>query len=138
MAHERFTPVVPARHLTAAEARPGDRVAVNLNLDDEDDQGAAGTYPFEVVACDREGGDVVLELRELATAEPRSGRTRVPADQVLAVLAAHFGRCADCGRLSPCPDELAERRLERLWHEEPDEQKGQVSVGASVMADRRP
>lgn len=136
MEHDRFTPVVPARHLTAAEARPGDRVAVNLNLDDEGDQG--GTYPFEVVACESDGENVELELRELATPEPRSGRTSVPAGQVLAALAVHFGRCADCGRLSPCPDELAERRLERLWHDAPEEQWGATAVEAAALAGPRP
>lgn len=37
----------------------------------------------------------------------RAGRCRV------CVLPRHYGVCFDCGALSPCPDELTERRSER-------------------------
>lgn len=42
-------------------------------------------------------------------------------DEPVITLSRHFGVCSECGRLSPCPDELAERRLEKLWQGEAEE-----------------
>ncbi len=112
MTHEYRTPVVPARSLTAEAAHAGDRIAVTLE--------GEGTYAFQIIGTHPDGGQIRLELSEIAR-DPRQLDVRVDRNQPLAALAAHYGTCGDCGRLSPCPDELAERRLEKLWRSHGDE-----------------
>lgn len=108
MSHEHRTPVVPARSLTPQAATHGDRIAVTLD--------GQGTYPFEIDDTHHDGDQIRLHLTELG-GDHRRVDVLVHPDQPLAALATHYGLCADCGRLSPCPDELAERRLEKLWHD---------------------
>lgn len=99
------SPVPSARALLAREARVGDLVAGHTR---------EGDFAFEVVTVEAMGDDrVEITLVRHHATDPVA--VCVEAVLPLVVLTRHFGRCTRCGRLAPCPDDLAERRLERLW-----------------------
>ncbi|EIA10691.1 hypothetical protein TICEST70_11423 [Cutibacterium acnes PRP-38] len=104
------TPLPPVRTMTASQLKIGDLVAGHT---------ADGSYPFHV-----EGPDRLAEISHASglTDEQHPGIESVHApDEPVITLSRHFGVCSECGRLSPCPDELAERRLEKLWQGEAEE-----------------
>ena len=112
------TPLPPVRTMTASQLKIGDLVAGHT---------ADGSYPFHVERADSYDGMVHLRLIEIShasglTDEQHPGIESVHApDEPVITLSRHFGVCSECGRLSPCPDELAERRLEKLWQGEAEE-----------------
>ena len=112
------TPLPPVRTMTASQLEVGDLVAGHT---------AVGSYPFHVEGLDYYDGMVHLRLIEIShasglTDEQHPGIESVHApDEPVITLSRHFGVCSECGRLSPCPDELAERRLEKLWQGEAEE-----------------
>ena len=112
------TPLPPVRTMTASQLEVGDLVAGHT---------ADGSYPFHVEGLDYYDGMVHLRLIEIShasglTDEQHPGIESVHApDEPVITLSRHFGVCSECGRLSPCPDELAERRLEKLWQGEAEE-----------------
>lgn len=116
--NETRTPLAPVRSITVSQLEVGDLVAGHTS---------AGSYPFCVESVDYYDGMVHLRLTEIGhasglTDEQRPGVESVHApDEPVVTLSRHFGVCSECGRLSPCPDELAERRLEKLWQGEAKE-----------------
>ncbi|MES9282509.1 hypothetical protein ABEQ66_12410, partial [Cutibacterium acnes] len=88
---------------------------------------ADGSYPFHVERADSYDGMVHLRLAEIGHASGLTDEQHLAVESVHApdepviTLSRHFGVCSECGRLSPCPDELAERRLEKLWQGEAEE-----------------
>lgn len=112
------TPLPPVRTMTASQLKIGDLVAGHT---------ADGSYPFHVEGVDYYDGMVHLRLAEIGHASgltdeqhPVVESVHAPDEPVI-TLSRHFGVCSECGRLSPCPDELAERRLEKLWQGEAEE-----------------
>ncbi|EFS95307.1 hypothetical protein [Cutibacterium acnes] len=112
------TPLPPVRTMTASQLEVGDLVAGHT---------ADGSYPFHVEGLDYYDGMVHLRLAEIGHASgltdeqhPVVESVHAPDEPVI-TLSRHFGVCSECGRLSPCPDELAERRLEKLWQSEAEE-----------------
>ena len=118
MINETRTPLPPVRSMTASQLKVGDLVAGHT---------AVGSCPFRVERIDCYDGMVHLLLIEIGhasgmTDEQHPGVESVQAlDEPVITLSRHFGICTECGRLSPCPDELAERRLEKLWQSDADE-----------------
>lgn len=98
------SPVPSARALLAGHARVGDIVAGHTS---------DGDYAFEVVAIHTSDQQVELTVERHHGGELLT----VLVDPLLPLVALtrHYGSCSHCGRLAPCPDDLAERRLERLW-----------------------
>ena len=112
------TPLPPVRTMTASQLEVGDLVAGHT---------ADGSYPFHVEGVDYYDGMVHLRLAEIGHASGLTDEQHLAVESVHApdepviTLSRHFGVCSECGRLSPCPDELAERRLEKLWQGEAEE-----------------
>ena len=97
--------VPTTRRLTAGDASAGDLIAGH---------DATGDYALRVTdAHPTADGKTLLRLAPAGTGQELD----VTCDPhlLLVALPRHHGICAMCGRLSPCPDELAERRLERLF-----------------------
>ena len=88
------TPLPPVRTMTASQLKIGDLVAGHT---------ADGSYPFHVERADSYDGMVHLRLIEISHA---SGLTD---EQHPGIESVH------------APDELAERRLEKLWQGEAEE-----------------
>lgn len=107
--YDHRTPLPPCRTAVAGDLKSGDLVAGHC---------PDGSYPFRVLEIVRAGEAVSIAAEEIGHA---SGLTDGPlefgfaADDLVVTLPVHYGTCVECGRLSPCPDELAERRLEKLW-----------------------
>ena len=98
------SPVPTARALHASDVRPRDLIAGHT---------PDGDFAFQVLATHPIADVVTLTLARHRGGPPLN--ITVPGALRLVALTRHYGRCTHCGRLAPCPDDLAERRLERLW-----------------------
>ncbi|SKF61480.1 Uncharacterised protein [Mycobacteroides abscessus subsp. abscessus] len=115
--------VPTARRLTAAQTQPGDLIAGH---------NAAGDYALLVIeATPTPEGQILLQITPTETATEISLTLTCDPDQRLVALPRHHGICADCGRLAPCPAELAERRLERLFDQPAPAQP--INIGPPLL-----
>lgn len=105
MDQTRRSAVPSSRRLEAADAAQGDLVLGHA---------VDGDHPLQVLSNTPAGDHVILEVAHPGSDEPLATVACDP-DMPLVALPTHYGVCIACGRLSPCPDELAERRLERLY-----------------------
>lgn len=113
MPNHHRTPVLEVRALVAAGVRRGDLLACHTDR---------GTYPVRVLDVDTSPDDhVLITLEEVGHAAglPTPLIVACPPDLNLKPLPQHYGVCHQCGRLAPCPDELEERNLEKLWTHPP-------------------
>lgn len=110
--YDHRTPLPPCRTAVAEDLKAGDLVAGHC---------PDGSYPFRVLMASRTDAGVTITMEEIGHA---SGLTDAAggvlefvfeAREQVVTLPVHYGICVECGRLSPCPDELSERRLEKLW-----------------------
>jgi hypothetical protein len=110
--YDHRTPLPPCRTAVAGDLTSGDLVAGHC---------PDGSYPFRVLSASRAGDEVSIIMEEIGHASGVTDECHpaveftFDATEDVVTLPVHYGICIECGRLSPCPDELAERRLEKLW-----------------------
>lgn len=110
--HDNRTPLPPCRSVVAKDLDTGDLIAGHT---------PNGSYPFRVLTITPLVDTVTLTLEEIGHASGLTDQTHTTVEATynrldpVITLPVHYGLCHDCGKLSPCPDELSERRLEKLW-----------------------
>ncbi|WP_454231296.1 hypothetical protein [Mycolicibacterium fortuitum] len=101
------------RRVMAVDLEPGVSVAVRCP------NGAMRAFSVTRVRTIR-NGSVFVWGRVLHTPGieyEHESYVRIDGHIRVCVLPRHYGVCFDCGALSPCPDELTERRSERAMAE---------------------